>query len=306
MIYTLTGNDFMLKQELNEIVRTFQSKHDSLAVERLDAEEASHEHIIDAIGNLSMFDDSKLVVVRNFISDKILMDDIESCLAGVPETTTVVLVASKVDKRASAYKHLQKLTEYREFTQANERDIGSWITEFTKQKGGNIDKVAANTLAMRIGTDQTLLSNEINKLIAHDPHITVQSVELLCEPLPQSTTFQLLDVAFAGNIKKAQELYDDQRKQRVEPLAILGMVAWQLHVLALIKFAKGKTAGEIAKESKISPFVINKSVQIAKKATATQLARLIYRTLQLDIQLKTKSVDADEALRHYLLSLPSA
>ncbi len=69
----------------------------------------------------------------------------------------------------------------------------------------------AKYLVMRVGANQQTLSNELAKLLSYDKAITRQTIDLLTEQTPQSTIFELLDAAFAGNSKKAMELYAEQR-----------------------------------------------------------------------------------------------
>src|SRR5690606_28500626 len=136
----------------------------------------------------------------------------------------------------------------------------------------------------RVGPNQQLISAELDKLLAYDPKITKNSIELLVEKTPQSTVFELLDAAFAGNTKRAMELYHEQRALRVEPQAIIAMLAWQLHVLALVKTAAGRSADQIAKEARLNPFVVRKSQNLARRLEAAQVKRMISELLELDLR----------------------
>ena len=81
------------------------------------------------------------------------------------------------------------------------------------------------------------------------------------------------------------------------------MLAWQLHILALIKTAGNRSPESIASEAKVSPYTVKKSVGIARRLTLPQLKRLIAALLDIDRRSKTESLDADEALQNYLLQL---
>jgi DNA polymerase III delta subunit len=81
------------------------------------------------------------------------------------------------------------------------------------------------------------------------------------------------------------------------------MLAWQLQTLALIKTAGQKPVDEIAREARLNPFVVRKSLAIASKLTLARLKDLIHELRVLDVRLKITSTDADEALKLYLLSL---
>jgi DNA polymerase III delta subunit len=161
----------------------------------------------------------------------------------------------------------------------------------------------ARYLVDRVGADQQLLTGEIEKLSLFDPHVSRRTIDSLTEPAPQSTIFQLLEAAFAGRSKQALALYGEQRALKVEPPQIVAMLSWMLHVLAIIKTAGSRTPDQIAKEAKISPFVVRKSQAIARQLTLAELKRLIADLSAIDIKTKRTSIDADEALQHYLLKL---
>ena len=104
----------------------------------------------------------------------------------------------------------------------------------------------ARYLVERVGTNQQLLANEIEKLALYDKDISKESIDLLTEETPQSTIFELLEAAFAGNHRKVQTLYAEQRAMKVEPPQIIALLAWQLHILAIIKTAGDRTPETIA------------------------------------------------------------
>jgi DNA polymerase III delta subunit len=108
---------------------------------------------------------------------------------------------------------------------------------------------------------------------------------------------------FAGNYKKAEQMYFEQRAQKVEAYAIMGMLAWQLHILALVKAAGAKSADVIAKEAKLSPFVVKKTQAIARRLSMDQIRKFVRDARDLDIVLKSQTINADDAMTTYLLKL---
>jgi DNA polymerase III delta subunit len=99
------------------------------------------------------------------------------------------------------------------------------------------------------------------------------------------------------------KLYDEQRLAKVEPQQILALVGWQLHVLAVVKAAGSRDPGATAKEAKLNPFVVRKSQAVANRIPGPRLKELIHQALVLDTRLKSEPLDADDALRHYLMLL---
>jgi len=306
MIITLTGsNSFMLQAELNRLKDAFIAGHGELAYEKLDGEEVSAERLIEAAQSLAFLSAKKLVVLRGPSTQKQFADNIESILKGIPETTDLVIVESKIDNRLTYFKVLKAQTDFREFGQLAARELSNWIVQYTTQEAGTISPVDAMYLVERVGQNHQLLANEIDKLLSFHTEVGRQMIDELTEPTPQSTIFELLDAAFTGNDKRTLALYKEQRALRVEPQQIMAMIAWQLHVLAVVKTAGERTVDQIAREAKLNPYVARKTLNIARQLTLEEVKQLISRALTLDVRMKSENIDADEALQHFLLTVTS-
>ena len=304
MVITLTGtNDFARTTALKELVAAFVAEHTDMGLERLDGDEADVDRMRESLHSLPFLTARKLVVLRQPSKQKAFTEHISDILKDVAETTDVVIVEPKLDKRLSYYKTLKKETDFRESNDLDAAGLGTWAAAFIKAKGGSLTTGDARFLVDRVGPNQQLLQQELDKLFAYDPKLTKQTIELLTEAAPQSTVFELLDAAFAGRTKRAFEIYQEQRALKVEPQAIIAMLAWQLHVLALIKAAEQKSIDDIARVSKVNPFVLRKSQSLVRGLSLDTIRRQISDLLQLDLDLKSKAIDADDAVQLYLLTL---
>jgi DNA polymerase-3 subunit delta len=304
MIVTVTGtNDFLRKAELRQLVSTFVATHTDMAVERYDGDEADPARMRESVASLPFLTERKLVLLHEPGKQKAFAEHIADILKEVADSTDVIIVEPKLDKRLSYYKTLKKDTDFREFGELDGPGLAQWASGYTKEQGGELSAGDARLLINRVGPSQQQLRQELDKLVSYDPKITKATIELLTEPLPQSTVFELLDAAFGGNRQRAIALYREQRALKVEPQAIIAMLAWQLHVLALVKTAGTRSVDEIAREAKLNPFVVRKSQGLTRHLSLDKLKELIENLLKLDVQLKTASIDADEAVQLYLLTI---
>jgi DNA polymerase III delta subunit len=304
MVITLTGvNDFERSLELRRITAEFLKSNDAMGLERVDGEDADLPRIQEALTSLPFLVPNKLVVLQRPGSNKQFTEQIEPLLAKVAETTEVVIVEPKLDKRLSYYKFLKKSTDFREFNELDSNGLARWLVNAAKVHGATISSADAAFLIQRVGTNQQMLASELEKLSLYDPKITHASIELLCEPNPQSTIFELIESAFAGNTKRAMQLYDEQRVQKVEPTQIVAMLAWQLHVLSLVKTAGQRNPAEVAKAAKLNPYAVQRSVIASRNLTPAQLKKRVSDLLELDVRMKSESIDADDALKAYILSM---
>lgn len=306
MITTLTGaNDFARMQVLHERVTAFIAEHGEYALERLDGEETSAEQMRAALESLPFLTPKKLVVLREPSKQKPFTENISDILKATTETTDVIIVEPKLDKRQTYYKTLKKDTDFQDFPELDGNGLAKWAVQYVKEQGGSLSLPDAKMLVDRLGPNQQMMQQELNKLLAYDASITAQTIELLTERLPQSTVFELLDAAFAGNQHKAMSLYKEQRALKVEPQAILAMLAWQLHILVVVKAGAPRLTDEIAKATKLNPFVVRKSQGLVRNLTLSRLKQLVADLLELDTRLKRSSIDADEAMQLFLFKLSS-
>jgi DNA polymerase-3 subunit delta len=304
MIVTLTGaNDLLRKHELGKLVAVFESEHGDLAIERFDGEETTAERMRESIQSMPFLSVRKMVVLREPGKQKVFTEAIAAVLAEAADTTDLIIYEPKLDKRSVYYKTLKKATDFREFGDLDAASLAKWAVSYAKEQGGSLSAGDAKLLIDRIGLNQQMLRSELDKLFAYDQQVTRETILLLTEPLPQSTVFELLDAAFAGKSSRVFELYNEQRALKVEPQAIIAMLAWQLHVLAVVKAGRQRSAEQLAQEAKLNPFVIRKSQGITRRLTLEQIKQLIADLLELDMQLKRSSIDADEGLQLYLLKL---
>ena len=307
MILILTGtNNYLLQAELRRVVDEFVEEHTDMALEKLDGEDASFERMQEAMQSLPFLAPKKMVVLQSPGANKQFVEHSARLLDELPETTDLLIVEPKLDKRSAYYKMLKKQKGYQEFVEMDENGLSKWLVAEARDKGAQLTQSDARYLVERVGNNQQVLASEVEKLSLYQPDISRTAINNLTVAAPQSTIFQLLEAAFAGNQRRALELYHEQRALKVEPIQIIAMLGWQLHVLALIKAAgKDRSPDVIAREAKISPYVVRKSATIANKLTMAETKTLVHDLLVIDGRLKSESLNADDVLLDYLLGISS-
>lgn len=304
MLITLVGNNtFILSKRLNELVNVFAAKYGNLAVERFDGEEVEPQAIVEALQSLPFLAKKKLVIVRSGGLNKEFAEDVEQIISSIGDSTDVVFYEPQIDKRTAYFKVLKSQTRFEEFNELDTYGLARWLVTEAKNRQAELSLADANYLVERLGTNQSLLANELDKLAIYNSRITRQNIDLLTEPTPQSKVFDLLDAAFSGRKERALRLYDDQRAQKVEPQAILAMIAWQLQQIAIAKMAGNRSVTEVSKDSGMKEYPLRKAKNLADKLSDEDLKYMVSEALEIDYRGKTTSLDMDEALKTYIVSL---
>lgn len=301
---TLTGNNaFGLRRRVDELTDKFVAENGELALERIEAQDKDLQAIIEAVQSLPFLANRKMVVVRDLSANKPAAEAIEQIISSTTNSTDLIIYEPVLDRRTNYFKVLKSQTQLEEFNELEARELAGWLVEEAKNRGSELGFADANYLVERVGAHQQMLAMELEKLLTYEPKITRENIEHMSEPTPQSKIFELLEAAFGGNKKRALKLYDEQRAQKVEPQAILAMIGWQLHLLALAKKGTGRTAGQIAKEAGLNPYPVTKAMGLAAKMDDNRLKTLANEAFELDYKGKTTTLDIDEALKTYIVTL---
>lgn len=305
MIWAYTGNNgLQIQQAVTTRVSDFIAEHGDMAVERFDGSEATEEQILGAIDAMPFLARRKLIVVRDMgqlANGADVLGQISKTTAE-SDTVDVVLYDVQPDKRSAYYKALKKLNNFHEYNELDESGAVRWVSQFVKEQDGQISSSDARYLVSRVGIEQQRLSNELQKLLLYAPHITKENIQVLTDEQPNTTIFNLLDAAFSGNAKRALQMYQEQRQQKVEPQAIQAMLVWQLHAVTVAANAPDSmNSKDAASQSGLSPYVFQKSDHIARRMSKQVIYESLDRLRAIDLQSKRQNIDLDDALQYLIV-----
>jgi DNA polymerase-3 subunit delta len=288
---TFTGeNTYEITQTEKQITSEFIEKHGQHSLEKVDGETLDPRNFSGLLQGATLFAAAKLVVIKDLAKNKLAWEALGDWLDRVPADTTLILIDPSPDKRTKTYKLLKNKTDFKEFRLLEGSQLDAWVQDFTKNLGGKIGRLETQNLINRVGPDQWRLSAEIFKLVNHDATITLQSVEALVEPGLEGSAFELLDAALAKNPLLVTKLIN-QLKTQEDPYKFFGLLASQVHSLAIASNAGGKSPDTIAKEAGLHPFVVRKSQSLAGKLGSQKIKQIAAQVAKCDKQLKSTGVD---------------
>ncbi len=293
MIHLLLGeNTYATEQRLKQIVAQFGGE-----VEKLDGSELTIEIMPDLFMGQTLFAQERLIVIKKVSENKAIWSLLGEWLDRVGDTI-VVLIEEKLDKRTKTYKWLQKKAQIYESCIMQPSEAEQWLV---KQEP-SLNRSIAKFLVSYIGVDQWRLSNDLEKLRLSGRELSEELVRELIEPTPQATSFELLDAAFSRN-HALMEHYLSVISHTEEPNKFFGLISSQIYALALIQASDGRSHNEISKMSAVHPYVLQKLTPLARQTTAGQLSALINKLADLDVNLKSRSVEPWVQIRSFLLQI---
>ena len=305
MIYFYYGENIQERDAaVSKLLQEFRAVNGDMAIDSIDAETAELADVIDAVTTVPFLAPKRLVVLRYMSTNKELAASIDVIIDRVADSTDMLIIEARLDARGVYMKTLKKrATTVHHFESVEGNLLQSWLLQDAKAVGVKISPAVAQELIDRVGHNQLLLHNELQKLSLMSPTITSELVRSATHYLPASSVFAMLDAALQGNVARASTLYEEQRIQGVEPQSILGMIAWQLHITAIVVASKGKTAEEIAKTAKLNPFVVRKNMALTKKMSKQTITHMLDAAIAADIRIKTGKSKPDPEIHLLLMNL---
>jgi len=242
--------------------------------------------------------EKRVVVVRRF--DKLSLRDRDEAaffeyLREPAPTTVLVLVATRIDRRTSVAKALDRAVKNVSAESLREAALPGWVRARFEARGLAVSEDATKTLVELAGPSLLDLANEIEKLRAR---------------YPQATRIEVAQVESTAGHYRAEEIWAIHRAFRPDdPAGFLGALARVLetesddgmirvaavlarHVNDLLRVRlmldRGtERAGAIAERLRKNPWVVEQLLPQARAWSGKQL-RLWVRNLQhADMQMKS-------------------
>ncbi len=160
---------------------------------------------------------------------------------------------------------------------------------------------ARQLFLVRVGGDTARLYSEFEKisLYKQEGAITNTDVEVMLEPTLEDTGFQALDALARGNKEAATILFRNLFLWKKDALPILGLCAWQIRQLILLREAYDRGvrhSGALAADAGISPYVASKLERLLPVFPLSRLKQAHTMILEYDRDIKQGLVEQGTAI----------
>ncbi len=305
MIIFLYGQDtYRSWQKLDELVEQYKKIHKSgLNLKYVDLEKEEFLSMKENFRTVSMFDEKKLIILRNCFSNKDFKEEFmaDGKSFSDPKDVFVIYEEGKVLKNDSLFKYLIKNAKSQEFKILERAQLSDWVRNEFAEHGVKITSEAMDKLIIFSGDDMWRLANEIKKLSAYkikEKEVGVEDVGLLVRAKYEVDIFKTIDAVAENNKKKALFLIRRHIEKGESPFYIFSMIQYQFKNLLSIRELMEKKVlfGRMAKEAGLHPFVFGKSYFQSEKFSFLKLKKIYQKIFQVDCDIKTGVIDIKTGL----------
>jgi DNA polymerase III delta subunit len=249
-VYLLTGEDELEKSALaGEFAELVEEGLRAFNVERIHAGEwTSGDRLLEGVGTviaaartLPMMAPRRVVTVLQ--AEALLMpkreseaaaralEQFESLLKAPEPQTTLVLVASSIDRRGKMFKLLQKqnATIVECGVIEDQADAERWVRTRVTAAGTEIDPQAARLLVTRAGLDVRRLRAEVDRLLLYalgQARISIDDAKAIAGPMALTDDWAMTNAIEAAQTGEALRQLALMLDGGAPPEKILGQLGW--------------------------------------------------------------------------------
>jgi len=304
MIIFLYGQDsFRAKEKLKEIVAEYKTKHKSgLNLIQTDAKEVDFEDFFNNLKITSMFDEKKLVILKNVFSNLKFQEEFSDSIEIIKNKKDVIVIYEKdlIDQRSKFFKLLKKEVKCQEFCLLPPAMLKKWMKQEFEKYGAKINQEAEDSLFQLVGNNLWQLGNEIKKLADYKGLAVIkkEDVELHIRPKIENDIFLTIDALASKNKIQALNFLHKHIESGENPLYLLSMIGYQFKNLLIVKelIDQHKPYAVIAGKSGLHPFVVKKSYYMASQFSMADLKKIYRKIFQVDSNIKSGRIEPETAL----------
>lgn len=230
----------------------------------------------------------RLVLVRDADElDAEEQDAIASLVLDPCPTTTLVILACKLDGRRKLAQAAKKAGALFDAAPIPERQVGTWVTRLARSLGHPIDPAAAAALVEHCGADLSLLDDAVTRLslfVGPNEPISTAAIDACIAPLRSGSVFELIDAVGRRQKKTALSLLGQLLDAREPALRILWWMA--RHVRQLV-VAREAPRGELPSRLGVPPFIADKIADQARGFDSATLQNAVLVLARADLDLKS-------------------
>ncbi|WP_085991853.1 DNA polymerase III subunit delta [Oceanobacillus senegalensis] len=321
-VYLLYGTEnYLIDTIRKEIVnRVLGSDKENLSI--FDLEEIPIQEVIADVETYPFFGDKKLIIANNPVflktkPDKLPfehnLDVLDVYLENPVDYSILLIIApyEKLDERKKISKLLKRKAAVANCEPIKEKDVKGWIKSLVQQFNITMDDGAYEVIESELSTNLQLLEQELKKFalyVGEDGHVTKDMVENLISHTSNSSSLRLVDAVIARDMHRAISIYRDLDKMNEEPIALIGLLAFQFRTILRVKLLrqKGYSQFQMQKQLGVHPYVIKIAMSRERQFTVEKLQSIMDRLAETDAVMKQGKMEkqlAFELLLHHLIQV---
>lgn len=311
MNYYIYGTSYkLIDTEIEKILKGKKYSSSSL-------QEVSLDSVLEDLGYDSLFQEEKVIVLRDFdtitSSKKDTEEDLKRLLNylenPVPSTTMILIGKDKLPSRGVTKELAKRLNVIETPSIFKPYELAKLLEGQFRKEGYSITKPVLDEFSTRCNCNYDIAINEYEKLkknLGPRKNVTLDDIEKFVSNYNLNDSLGFKDAVINKNISKALKMLDDLESSKMEVIQILVTLAKEYQAVYDVKLlAKTlRSNDEIGREmNNMHPFRVKLLREAGTKYTEEKLEELILYLCNLDLKMTSEDNLGYDELRKFLLKL---
>ena len=303
--YLIEYNDiYLLNNKLDELIKNgFKEGAKSV----YDLEEESLDSALNDLDTYSFLTEKKIIIIKNInkLEDDKYTKHLIKYLDNPNNDNLLILTTNKLNMTKKINKELKNKTNYLKLEANLEKEIKEML------KGYKIDNISINTLIEYSNNNIDIIKTECDKLINYkenDKTITKEDIEkIVVKHLGDSSNlvFDLVKYIASKDKRRALEKYEKLKEYNIDDIALTGLLESQLRLMVQVNMLMNErnTKDQIAKILSQHPYRIQKTMELVRTISKTELTKLIKNLSDMDYKIKSGKISTKDQMLMYIINL---
>lgn len=316
-IYMILAREaYERKAALDALIKSVlkQETAPDLCFHLFDAEKHPMAEPLAELETMAFFAKKRLIAIQNVDKyDKNSISKLESYFSTPNRSVCLALIAPTVNRATNLFKKAEKagiiLDIPEEKPWEREKSLAEWLRTIASTLGKQINPPICQLLVKQLGTDQTLLHQEILKLVCYvgdRPQITDRDVAAICGSVNSESAWQLGEAIFRRDPTTALRISKALLIDGTAVIALLRQIRTQFQtdfqVCSIL--SRGGSAADITQEFPyMKGQILERHMQQARSYGMANFKKGLLRIDEAELQAKNSSQDPDFLVEMLIIKL---
>jgi DNA polymerase-3 subunit delta len=307
--YIFLGPELGKKQDAVDAVRkNYPGAEESVFY----AGETPVSTITDTLQNISLFAESRIVIVKNadLIKKKDDVDHLVSCIKNLKEPSVLILLSDEI-KLASSLDDAVVKTNKQIFYEMFEREKADWVRQFFAREGFSVGNDSIAAVLELVENNTASLKNECSRLVnflPKDRPVNSEDIEKWLSHNREESAFTLFSRIASGDLSKALESVSVMLAAKESSQGILAGLVWCFRklgdYLALLETHGEANNFELKKIGLSSPKARDDYAAAGRRYSIEDVETCLALTAEYDLLLRSPvAVMENILMERYILTL---
>lgn len=286
-------NEFLAQRARESVVAQVREELGEVTVTDMAAGEVTDSELLEVLSP-SLFGDGRVVVLHHAeTAAKSAAELIVQAAVDPGPGIYLVVEHSGGGRNKAVATKLEKIAQVWPAQDVKRNQLLSWVNEEFQRHGTRVSPDVVHALLEGVGSDLRELATAISQLVADaEGEVTARLVKTYYSGVAEVSSFDIADWAVSGQGSRAVAAVRRALQLGASPVALAAALSNKVGMIARLYGTRGRVdESALAREIGAHPFVIKKTIPVARRWSADAVSRAVIAMAELDAEVKGQGGD---------------